>query len=98
MPSDKGRTFIRESLAFIDEVDGIARAMVARNAPGPVLTSELAVRIAELSGTDPPLTAQTVPTARAHLYALAREGLIEAAWLPRTGTQPGGRAAEENRA
>jgi hypothetical protein len=36
------------------------------------------------------VTAQTVPTARAHLYALARQGLVEAAWLPRTKESPHG--------
>ena len=58
-----GRDFLLESLGFIDEVDAIAREMVERKAPAPVLTSALAVRIGELTGTDPPLTAQTVPTA-----------------------------------
>jgi glyoxylase-like metal-dependent hydrolase (beta-lactamase superfamily II) len=88
-----GRDFLLESLGFIDEVDAMAREMVERKAPAPVLTSALAVRIGELTGTDPPLTAQTVPTARAHLYSLAREGLIEAAWLPRARTTPGDQQA-----
>ena len=89
MGAAAGRQFLLESLAFIDEVDAMARALVEQSAPAPVLTSALAVRIAELVGTDPPLTAQTVPTARAHLYALAREGLIEAAWLPRSAPSGG---------
>ena len=29
-----------------------------------------------------PVSPQTVATARAHLYDLAREGLLEAAWVP----------------
>jgi glyoxylase-like metal-dependent hydrolase (beta-lactamase superfamily II) len=84
MARQAGIDFLLESLGFIDEVVAMARALVESNAPGPVLTSELAARIGRLVGTDPPVTAQTVPTARAHLYALARQGLVEAAWLPRT--------------
>lgn len=80
MSREDGLAFIRESLQFIDEVDEIARALVARSSSAGVLTSELAINIADLVHCDPPLTAQTVPTARAHLYSLAREGLIEAAW------------------
>jgi len=85
MARQQGINFLRQSLAFIDEVDDMARAMVEVRAPAPVLTRELAVSIGNLVGTDPPVTAQTVATARAHLYALARQGLLEAAWLPRTG-------------
>jgi glyoxylase-like metal-dependent hydrolase (beta-lactamase superfamily II) len=91
MPRSEGLDFVRDSLAFIDEVDDLARGLVARSAPAPLRTRELAERIAEIVGTDPPLTPQTVPTARAHLYALAREGLLEAAWLP-VQTQGGNRA------
>jgi glyoxylase-like metal-dependent hydrolase (beta-lactamase superfamily II) len=83
MSRDAGIDLLLESLAFIDEVEAMARALVARSGPAPLLTSELAIAIAGMTGTDPPLTAQTVPTARAHLYALAREGLIDAAWVRR---------------
>ncbi len=77
---DGGLELLRDSLAFIDEADQIARALV--DGRRPVTTRELAVRLGELVGTDPPVAPQTVATARAHLYELAREGLIEAAWLP----------------
>ncbi len=90
MARDEGLAFLAESLAFIDDVDALARSMVGASAPLPLLTSELAVAIGELTGTNPALTPQTVPTARAHLYALAREGLIEAAWVPRGPEPPGG--------
>jgi len=76
----EGLAFIEESLAFIDEVDELARALVKSAPGGRLSTRQLAVAIAGLTGTDPPLTPQTVPTARAHLYALAREGLLEEAW------------------
>ncbi len=81
-PCDReaGLELLRDSLKFIDEADEIARELVERR--GPVKTRELAVRLGELVGTDPPVAPQTVATARAHLYELAREGLIEAAWLP----------------
>lgn len=78
-----GLAFLEDSLAFIDEADAIARQLVDRE--GPLTTRELAVRLGELVGTSPPVAPQTVSTARAHLYELAREGLIEAAWLPAGG-------------
>jgi glyoxylase-like metal-dependent hydrolase (beta-lactamase superfamily II) len=81
MDRPQGIGFLEESLAFIDEADSIARDLLKERGPGPVTTRELAVRIGEAVGTNPPVSAQTVPTARAHLYALAREGLLEAAWL-----------------
>jgi glyoxylase-like metal-dependent hydrolase (beta-lactamase superfamily II) len=90
MPRDAGIDFLRQSLVFIDDVEAMARTMVERSGPAPLLTKELAIAVAGLAGTDPPLTAQTVATARAHLYALAREGLIEAAWIPAKGPSPGG--------
>jgi glyoxylase-like metal-dependent hydrolase (beta-lactamase superfamily II) len=86
-PRDAGLAFLHESLAFIDEVDDLARTMVEHAAPSPILTRDLAIRIGELAGAVPPLTPQTVPTARAHLYQLAREGLLDAAWIPTGGGQ-----------
>jgi glyoxylase-like metal-dependent hydrolase (beta-lactamase superfamily II) len=83
MDRDSGLAFLRDSLEFIDEVEDIARTMINRGTPEPVLTSELAITIGTLLKCDPPLTPQTVPTARAHFYALAREGLIDAAWVPK---------------
>jgi hypothetical protein len=35
-----------------------------------------------MTGTNPPLTSRTVATVRARLHQLAREGLLEAAWIP----------------
>ncbi len=78
-----GMAFLEDSIVFIDAADAIARELVDRT--GPVTTRELAVRLGELCGTHPPVAPQTVSTARAHLYELAREGLIEAAWLPVEG-------------
>lgn len=82
MSRDAGLAFIRKSLDFVDEAEALARDLVRRKAPAPVLTRDLCVVLAALTGTDPPVAPQLVPTARAHLYALAREGLLEAAWLP----------------
>jgi glyoxylase-like metal-dependent hydrolase (beta-lactamase superfamily II) len=82
LPRAEGLEFLRDSLAFIDEVDDLARSLVRRSATSPFRTADLATLIASMAGTDPPLTPQTVPTARAHLYALAREGLLDAAWMP----------------
>jgi len=83
-PMDRagGIAFLEDSLAFIDEVDAIARDLVSASGSNPITTRRLVEAIGELTGTSPALTPQTVPTARAHLYALAREGLLEAAWLP----------------
>lgn len=85
MDRDAGLAFLATSLAFIDEVDDLARSMVEYVAPGPLLTRELALRIGELVGAEPALTPQTAPTARAHLYQLAREGILDAAWIPARG-------------
>jgi hypothetical protein len=83
MPRAEGLAFLRDSLSFIDTADQIAREMVATRGPAPLLTRELAAALGETVGTSPPVSPQTVATARAHLYALAREGLLEAAWVPR---------------
>jgi glyoxylase-like metal-dependent hydrolase (beta-lactamase superfamily II) len=82
MPRDEGLAFLRDSLSFIEEADRIAREMVTAGGSAPLLTRELAARLGETAGTKPPVSPQTVATARAHLYALAREGLLEAAWVP----------------
>lgn len=82
MGRSEGITFLEASLAFIDEADTLARAAVAERRGAPLTTRELAGRIGETLGTKPSVTPQTVSTARAHLYALAREGQLEAAWLP----------------
>jgi hypothetical protein len=57
--------------------------MVASRGPEPLLTRDLAAALGETVGTRPPVSPQTVATARAHLYARAREGLLDAAWVPR---------------
>jgi glyoxylase-like metal-dependent hydrolase (beta-lactamase superfamily II) len=85
MDRDGGLAFLRESLAFIDEVDDLTRRLVHQGAPSPLLTRDVAIRIGELTGTTPPVTPQTVATARAHLYHLAREGVLDAAWVPSGG-------------
>ncbi len=87
MDRDSGLKFLNDSLAFIDEVDALARDMVEHSAPSPLLTRDLAMRIGQLTGADPSLTPQTAPTARAHLYQLAREGILDSAWVPTRGTQ-----------
>jgi glyoxylase-like metal-dependent hydrolase (beta-lactamase superfamily II) len=83
MNRESGLAFIRASLDFIDRADALARELVEGVGGGHVTTRELAIRLGETVGTKPPLTPQTVATARAHLYALAREGLLEAAWVPK---------------
>jgi glyoxylase-like metal-dependent hydrolase (beta-lactamase superfamily II) len=86
MDRDAGLAFLRESLDFIDEVEELTRTMVERVAPAPFLTRDLAIAIGELVGAQPSLTPQTAPTARAHLYQLAREGVLDAAWVPSKAT------------
>jgi len=85
MPRAEGLAFLHDSLSFIDTAGQIARQMVADRAPAPLLTRELAARLGETTGTRPPVSPQTVATARAHLYDLAREGLLDAAWVPGKG-------------
>ncbi|HEX4657550.1 MAG TPA: MBL fold metallo-hydrolase [Streptosporangiaceae bacterium] len=82
MQRTEGLAFLRDSLSFIDTADQIAREMVANRRSAPLLTRELAAVLGDTVGTRPPVSPQTVATARAHLYALAREGLLEAAWVP----------------
>jgi glyoxylase-like metal-dependent hydrolase (beta-lactamase superfamily II) len=93
MPRAEGLAFLADSLTFIDEAERCARALVTEHRASPLRTSDLARQLAAMVGTDPPLTPQTVATARAHLYALAREGLLEAAWLP-AEKSGGGRDAQ----
>lgn len=81
MARDEGLAFLHDSLSYIDTADQIAREMAVNCGSSPLLTSDLAARLGEAAGTKPPVSPQTVATARAHLYALAREGLLEAAWV-----------------
>ena len=82
---DAGLSLIDESLAFIDDVDAMARELVDGRRGRSILASELCSRIANLVGSKNLLAPQVVTTARAHLYLLAREGLLEAAWFVRGG-------------
>jgi glyoxylase-like metal-dependent hydrolase (beta-lactamase superfamily II) len=84
MGRQEGLDFLRASLDFLDLADAIARDLVEGDGQGLVTTRELATRIGEAVGTIPPVSPQTVATARAHLYDLARAGLLEAAWVPIT--------------
>jgi glyoxylase-like metal-dependent hydrolase (beta-lactamase superfamily II) len=78
---DQGLAFIHESLAFIDEMDDLARSYVERHGGTALLTKGLADEIGRKCGAEPSVTPQSVPTARAHLDHLARQGLIESAWI-----------------
>jgi glyoxylase-like metal-dependent hydrolase (beta-lactamase superfamily II) len=82
MGRQEGLDFLRVSLDFLDLADAMARELVEQGGQAPVTTRELATRIGEAVGTNPPISPQTVSTARAHLYDLARSGLLEAAWIP----------------
>jgi glyoxylase-like metal-dependent hydrolase (beta-lactamase superfamily II) len=83
MDRESGLSFLHESLGYIDDVEELARDVVERCGSRPLLTSELALRIGEMVGMKPPVAPHTVSTARAHLYALAREGALDAAWIAR---------------
>ncbi len=82
MGRQEGLDFLRASLDFLDVAGAMARELLEKAGPAHVTTRELAARIGEAVGTRPPVSPQTVATARAHLYELAREGLLEAAWVP----------------
>jgi glyoxylase-like metal-dependent hydrolase (beta-lactamase superfamily II) len=92
MSRPEGLAFLRASVGFIDTVDELARELVEKEGREQLTTRELAARIGEVVGTKPPVSVQTVATARAHLYDLAREGLLEAAWIPTNGVTPQGTA------
>lgn len=81
MDRETGMAFLQQSVDFIDEVDAMARTMVDQVVPSPLFTRDLAIAIGELVGASPALTPQTAATARAHLYQLAREDIIDAAWV-----------------
>ena len=85
--ADAGLALIRESLAFIDEVDDLVRSELAR-ADGPVPSRVVAAAVGRLVGARPGVTMQTVTTALAHLTELARTGAIEESWA--TVGRPGG--------
>lgn len=80
---EQGLVLLDRSLDFIDDVDALARELISECGESPVLTSELCARVAALVGAKNPLAPQVVTTTRAHLYLLAREGLLDAAWLRR---------------
>jgi glyoxylase-like metal-dependent hydrolase (beta-lactamase superfamily II) len=82
MHKEEGLAFLQASIEFIDNAEAIARELVEKEGRPQLTTRELATRIGEAVGTKPPVSPQTVATARAHLYDLAREGLLEAAWIP----------------
>jgi glyoxylase-like metal-dependent hydrolase (beta-lactamase superfamily II) len=82
MSREEGIAFLKTSIEFVDEADAMARDLV--NEGGSYMaTRELALRLGETVGANPPVSPQTVAAARAHLYALGRAGLLEAAWAPR---------------
>ena len=83
---EAGLALLERSLGFIEDVDALSRDLLSERGGDPVVTSELCARIAALVGAKNPLAPQVVTTARAHLYQLAREGLLEAAWLVRDVT------------
>lgn len=83
MSSAAGEALLRKSLSFIDAAEEVADRLARQQGASPLLTRTLAERLGALVGSEPRVSPQTVPTARAHLYALARQGLLEPAWIGR---------------
>lgn len=81
---DQGHELIDESIAFVHEVDALVRSLLAGTS-APFSTAEVAAAVGELCGTDPPVSIQTMYTARAHLERAARAGLAVPRWAPREG-------------
>jgi glyoxylase-like metal-dependent hydrolase (beta-lactamase superfamily II) len=83
LPRDRseGLAVIDLSLAFVDAVDGIVREIV-ESASAPITTVQVATAVGKLCGTNPPVSAQTVYTATAHLNRAARAGLVAPQWAP----------------
>jgi glyoxylase-like metal-dependent hydrolase (beta-lactamase superfamily II) len=76
-----GLELIQRSTDFVDEVDGIVAALAQADG-APLTTQQVATRIGELCGTNPPVSIQTVYTAVAHLTRAARGGLVAPTWTP----------------
>lgn len=79
---DEGRALIEESLAFVDEAEVLVRGLLD-TAVAPIPSHVVAAAIGRQLGVSPPVTMQTVTVAIAHLTELAREGLVEEAWVVR---------------
>jgi len=78
---DAGLAHIDESIAFVREVDALVDSMLA-GASAPLSTAQVAAAVGELCGTNPPVSIQTVYTARAHLERAARAGRVVPHWAP----------------
>ena len=78
---DAGVELIDRSIAFVEEVDGIVRGLL-QGGRTPLTTADVATAVGELCGTKPPVSIQTVYTARAHLERAARAGLVTPRWEP----------------
>jgi glyoxylase-like metal-dependent hydrolase (beta-lactamase superfamily II) len=82
LPTAEGQELIRESLAFVDEIDVLVRELVDATA-GPLSSRHVAERIGGRVGCTPPATMQATTVALAHLTELARTGAIDEAWTHR---------------
>lgn len=82
LPIDRaaGLELILRSIAFVGEVEGIVGDLIAGGRT--LTTAGVATAIGELCGTNPPVSIQTVYTARAHLRRAARSGLVAPQWAP----------------
>jgi glyoxylase-like metal-dependent hydrolase (beta-lactamase superfamily II) len=74
----EGRKRVEESLAWVDDVDTHARALL--KARGSLDVAELATSIGTELGPFGGICLQTVQMARAHLTQLTREGLVAPRW------------------
>lgn len=76
---EEGLGLIDESISFVREADKLVCRLLSA-ASEPLSIPAFAAAIGELCGTSPPISVQTVYTARAHLEHAARRGLAEPRW------------------
>ena len=79
--ADEGRAHIDASIAFVGEVDALVDGLLA-DTSAPLSTAQIAAAVGQLCGTDPPVSIQTMYTARAHLERAARAGRVVPHWAP----------------
>lgn len=72
----EGLALIDASTAFVHETDTLVRELVA-HAREPLSVPDVAAAIGRVTGTNPPVSMQTISTAVAHLEHVARAGLAE---------------------
>jgi glyoxylase-like metal-dependent hydrolase (beta-lactamase superfamily II) len=78
---EDGLALIERSIAFVHHADRVVLDLLDGTS-APLSLAQVATALGEVCGTRPPVTIQTVYTARAHLRRAARAGLVNPLWVP----------------